>query len=470
MILRIARKEITEQLRDGRFLWACTAIGILLLSAAATGVSHYRRVTAEREAGRAASRAHWVGQAPKNAHSAAHYGVYAFKPAASLAYFDRGVDPYVGVFSWLEAHRQYDFKYRPAQDGTSLERFGAWTAAAVLQLLLPLLIIAVAFPAFAGERESGTLRQILSLGVQSRHLVFGKALGATGALGVLLLPAAVLGAITVVLTAEDGSRVGTWGRVVALSIAYLAYFAIFLGVSLVVSARARSTRSALLTLLSFWAVNALVAPRVASDLGRLLYPTPSSIEFNRQVERELIVDEAASQTLRDSVMRAYGVTSLDSLPVNFSAISLQAGEAHGYHVFDQRYGELSKQFRAQDRVHTALAVVAPLLAVRSLSMGLSGTDREQHDDFALVAERYRRSLVELMNGSILPRDNAPGARGGRELWSQLPPFEYRAPQLALVLRREIPGIVLLAAWIFATSLLVAFSIRRVQPDAPVRAT
>ena len=123
---------------------------------------------------------------PANAHAAAHYGVYVFKPVAPLSVFDRGLQPFVGSTVYLEAHRQNQAAFLPAQDSTSMRRFGDLTAAACLQLLLPLLIILFAFGALAGERESGTLRQVLSLGVRPASLVFGKAMGLGGALAVLL--------------------------------------------------------------------------------------------------------------------------------------------------------------------------------------------------------------------------------------------------------------------------------------------
>ena len=95
----------------------------------------------------------------------------------------------MGVAVWLEAHKQNDFRYRPAQDATAVARFGELSAAAVLQLLVPLLIILLGFSAFAGERDLGTLRQLLSLGVRPRDLAAGKALGVASALGLLLVPA-----------------------------------------------------------------------------------------------------------------------------------------------------------------------------------------------------------------------------------------------------------------------------------------
>src|SRR4051812_17292267 len=166
MIARIARKEFTEMTRDGRFRAAAAVVMGLLLVSLALGWKHYRDVDAQhREASRAARR-QWLDQGAKNPHSAAHYGMYAFKPKMPLSLVDPGVDAYTGVAVWLEAHKQNDFKYRPAQDATAVARFGELSAAAVLQLLVPLLIVLLAFPAFAGERDLGTLRQVLSLGVR----------------------------------------------------------------------------------------------------------------------------------------------------------------------------------------------------------------------------------------------------------------------------------------------------------------
>jgi ABC-2 type transport system permease protein len=49
---------------------------------------------------------------------------------------------------------------------TSLQRFSPLSMAFGLQILVPLLIVLLAFSAFTGERERGTLRQLLSIGVQ----------------------------------------------------------------------------------------------------------------------------------------------------------------------------------------------------------------------------------------------------------------------------------------------------------------
>ncbi len=114
------------------------------------------------------SRQQWLNQGAKGLHSAAHYGVYAFKPQMPLSFIDRGVEAYTGAAVWLEAHKQNDFRYRPAQDQTAVARFGELTAATVLQILLPL------FNNFAGIHDvcRRTRKRNFAAGFKSRHPPF----------------------------------------------------------------------------------------------------------------------------------------------------------------------------------------------------------------------------------------------------------------------------------------------------------
>jgi ABC-2 type transport system permease protein len=460
MIRTIVRKEFRDTLRDGRFRVAGLVLLVLLITALGAGWMHHRDLHAQHEAASAAAREDWLSQGRKNPHSAAHYGVYVFKPQLPLSFVDRGLDPYTGVTVWLEAHRQNEFLYRPAQDGSAAQRLGNLTAATVLQVLVPLLIILLAFGAFAGEREAGTLRQVLALGVPPRKLAWGKAAGVAAALALTLVPAAAIGAMAITLA--SGAAPGA-ARVTLLGLAYLAYFAVFAAVTLIVSARARSSRHALLVLLAFWSVNTLIAPRVATDLSRTLYPTPSAFEFNRQMRFELEegidghepADQRRAQ-LQARLLAEHGVERVEDLPFNFAGYALQRGEEYGDRVFDRNYGALWQTFARQARVHEAAAIVAPLLAVRSISMGLAGTDFEQHRHFATAAEQYRRRLVKLMNDD-LTYNARPGETymADTELWAQVEPFEYEAPRAAWVLGNARLSIIILLLWLVGSVLVLA---------------
>lgn len=472
MIAIIARKEMTEMFRDGRFRWAAGIVLVLLIGSLTLGWQNYREVNAEHELARRATREQWLHQGVKNPHSAAHYGVYAFEPKLPLSLVDSGVDPWVGVAAFLEAHKQDEFLYRPAQDATAIQRFGELTGAAVLQLLMPLLIILLAFPAFSEERERGTLRQLLTQGIKPASLGLGKALGVSWAIGMLIIPAAILGTIALGLSAEAGAFQASLVRIMLLAVSYLLYFAAILALSLAVSAWARSSRTALITLLGFWMFNGLIAPRISADLSKSLYPTPSAFEFARNIEKALQngldgqeTPETRAEQLRLATLKKYKISNVKDLPVSFQGLALQAGEEHGNEVFDYYHAALWNTFQQQNRVHQWCALIAPVLAMRSLSMGFAGTDFAQHTDFARAAENYRRMLLRKLNFDITNNGKvAPGGTylRGDDLWKEIPDFNYQAPGVLWVLARQWPNLVLLSLWVVASTLLAWWAITHIQ--------
>ena len=463
----IVRKEFTDVVRDGRFRWCSVLVGALLLVSLGHGWVQARSAQQEHAAAQATARDHWESQGEKNPHSAAHYGIYAFKPRLALSFVDEGVDPYTGTSVWLEAHRQNDFLLRPAQDATAAQRIGALTAAQVLQHLVPLLIILLTFGALAGERERGTLRQLLATGIGRRELALGKALGIAGALALLLVPAALVGAAALVV-GSPGPAASPLARGVVLAGVYLAYFTAFLALSLAVSAWARSARTALVILLGVWVVNGLVAPRVAVDLSKWLHPTPSALEFARNVEREMAAGVAGiprpdRDALAGRLLAEHGVERVEDLPVNEVGVYLQESEEFGNRIFDRNYGALWDTFERQGVVHEALAVVAPLLAVRTLSMGLAGTDVEQHRHFATAAEAYRRDLMRRMNGDLAENSRTGDTYlAGPALWEETPPLEYAAPTLGWVLGNRILSILVLGTWLAGAVLAAVVRVRRAE--------
>jgi ABC-2 type transport system permease protein len=453
MIQRIARKELVEMFRDGRFRVLSVAVLAISLLSLAVGWKHYLDVSRQHDAAQAATRAQWLSQTKKNPHSAAHYGVYAFKPRSPLAMVDTGIDPYLGVAVWLEAHKQNEFKYRPAADRTSVQRFGEMTAAETLQVLVPLFIVLMTFSAFAGEREQGTLRQLLSLGVPPRRLAMGKAAGVAAALGLILLPATILGVAALALTSEGGALAADPSRAVLLVAFYLMYFGTIVAVSLGVSARARSSRVALIVLLTFWFANSLVASRLVADIAAWLHPTPSAVRFQTAMEADVNDQKEMHERLerrKTELLRQYHVSNVDALPVAMSGVSLQEGENHGNEVFDHHYGRLFDTYDRQNSVYQLGGALAPMLAMRSVSMGLAGTDFKQHRHFITAAEDYRRVIQRTMNNDI----TANQKRGtvylaGRELWEQVPEFEYTSPSTSWVLANVRWSVLILAAWLVA---------------------
>lgn len=473
MIGAVAGKELRQAVRDRRLVWTAGIVLVLLAVAVLVGwqaqAENARQVAAARQADRAA----WLDQGPRGPHSAAHFGQYAFKPTSPLSWVDRGVDAQTGVALWMEAHYQDPASFRPAADRTALARFGELTAATVLRLLVPLLIVLLAFGAVAGERERGTWRQQLAQGARARDLVLGKLLGLGGALLLPLVPVALLGAAGLVIAGGGTTGLPDLGaRAALLALGYLLYFVAWLGLALAVSALAPSSRSALLVLVGLWMANGLLLPRLAADLSERLYPAPTASEFWQLVKRDMEAGidwydpaDARLARLQREALEKYGVDDLEDLPVNFDAIALMDSEAFADRVYDRRWGELWATWERQERLQSWAGLAAPALAVRGLSMGMAGTDLAQQRHFVDAAEAHRRQINLQLNEHMMRHAGQEGFAwmADPSFWAQVPELTYRLPGIGLPLARHARDLLLLVLWGVAGPLLAVVAVQR-APD------
>jgi ABC-2 type transport system permease protein len=467
---RIARRELLELWRDARAVTLTVVLALLLLSSVLAAWAQTRDFAAEQSVAQNETRRQWEHQGPKNPHSAAHFGTYAFKQPLPVAYLDRGVDAYLGVAVWVEAHKQNPFLYRPAQDQAATLRFGELTPALIIQELIPLLLFALTFSAFSGARESGLLRQELAAGVDGRALFAGKVLGLSAVLLPVLLPA-VLAITGLVLLAPSDTRTDTVIRSALWLAAHATYLLTIVVLGLVVSAYTRSSRAALLVLGAIWCLGVVVAPRALADLGERLYPTPNGSDFWAAIQRDMSqgVDghdptAARTEALKQQVLTRYGVQRVEDLPVNFSGIALQAGEEYGNRVFDRHYSRLWEQIDRQNGLAAGSSLVTPLGALRPLSMALTGTDFAEHRRFAVAVESYRRTLNRQMNDALAYRSRGTDTyQGDARLWSATQDFRYAPADAAAVLRMQVLNIAVLLVWLVVVVAAAARAAATLRP-------
>ncbi len=451
MLGLIARKEFREFTRDGRMIWAGGLMVVLLLTSLLLGWQQQASVQAERIASQDLDYDAWLKQGPRHPHNAADQGMHVFKPAPPLSIIDPGIDPFVGSTIWLQAHRQGETKFRPAQDATGLKRFGNLSPAWIVQVLAPLLIIILGFSAFAAEREQGTLRQLLSMGVAGRQLMWGKALALAGALALLIIPGAVLtlGALAGGVTAD------LLLRFVLLCLGYGLYLGAVIFIVLGVSAMCRHSRTALFVLLALWIGAVLIAPRTIADVATKAYPSPSRLGFDAALSEDL--DGAAEKEWR----RNFNVSSAwdPKLPLNQWGKALQVDDHSGYGVLDDHFGRLWDTFERQQRLQETAGVIAPVVALRAWSMALAGTDFSHHRNFSNQAEEQRRLLQEVVSDDLIRHADPLGDRhfsykAGPELWAKVPRFSYQAPDAGFAVRGHWISLAVLLA-VFIASLMFA---------------
>jgi ABC-2 type transport system permease protein len=471
-ILTIARKELLELTRDGRFRWLIGVVSITLLASLFAGWRCYAEARTERELAQAQERERWLGKGEMSGHSAAHYGVFVFKPDSALSAIDQGVSPYTGTAVFLEAHSRNPFAYRPASDTPAARRYGELTAAAVLQIFAPLLIILLCYPVFAGEREQGTLRQVLSLGVSSRSLAVGKMLGAVVPLFLVLAPLAFIGVVALALYAGAEFTSGIWLRLWLMTLTYLAYFIVFIGAALTVSAVTSSSRQAFVLLLAFWFANCLALPQVVSDVAGRIYPAIDGYELPAAIANaraNLPTREQRLPEIEKRLLAQYGVGKVEDLPVDPKRVALIEIDAEGDKIQERYFNALHDAYEKQDQLYQWGAIFAPMMAAQSLSMSLAGTHFAYYRRFADAADAYRQELVhtmdqaDLYSAGAIPNSGA-SIRHDRETWEMVPPFDYRPPTLAWALGKSIISIVILTLWFGGILFITPLALLRLKVD------
>jgi ABC-2 type transport system permease protein len=452
----IAKKEFLQAFRDKRFWIIAVLVWGLLLSAALVGFVNYRKIQKERSEASKIVNAEWQNQGDKNPHSAAHYGSFAYRPKSPLSFLDFGTDTYTGMSVRMEAHRQNDAVFSPAQETSSLIRFGELSTAFVLQVLLPLIIIFLCFGAFTKEKEDKTLQILYSQGISMQTLAWGKILGFSGIVLCLVLP--LLAVILALMFAQsEVAFSGTWLlRSGILLVCYLAYLFGFVVVSVWVSARAKSSRTSLLSLLVFWVLACVIIPKTTVNLASNIYPVPSSFAFQQAIKEDESKgidghnpEDERAEILKKQVLAQYKVDSVSQLPVNFDAIQMQEGEKYTSMVYQKHFTGLQNTFNKQNKLSEIVGLINPFLAIRQASMALSGSDYVSHANFQQQAEAYRYKLVETMNNYM--RDNSKTGDWyftvNKNLWSKVPDFQYNEPSFSTVLGNNSLAFLALGFWL-----------------------
>ena len=470
-IRHIARKELREIVRDGRLRLLAGIVFVLAMAALVFGADQTYRSQHAREHASERAAAQWEGQGEKNPHVAAHYGTHVFAPTSVATAIDPGVSAYLGRSLKIEAHQRNLAAHSEAQDGASLQRLGSFSVSTVLLQLLPLLIVALGYGLWSRERERGTLRQLISTGVDRRALLWGKIIALFAVVTGLLLPAAVV--IISVLWSLGGGDAQTVSRLVLLGVGYAAYFAIFGGLTLYASASAPSSRAALVAMVGAWGLFCLVMPRGATELAGALEPLPSQAALARDVaeslevgidgkaEREVAIEAMMTDLMAESGMADTGMLVDDSF---LSGFELQAEAQWEDMVFDHHVEALEDRIAAQERVVTLVGFLSPYLAMRTLSAGLCGTDYAHHRHFTEYAESWRKALVLQLNQTFAEEAGAQGwdYRAGPELWKNAPPFEYESPSPTEALQMHLLSLLSLLAWLALALGLARRSAQRVR--------
>ena len=451
-------------------------IGLILLYAAFSGWKNYTIQNETSEKYQHESREDWLKNPDKNPHRMAHYGNFAFRKSTPLSVFEFGMEPFFGNAIFLEAHKQNTANFSEAGFSNSMLRFGEISIAMVLQILLPLLIFFLGFNAVAAERENGTLKLLLSQGISWKQLLTGKILGIVSVIMMLFIPAILVLVFIWLLLQNFTISADETIKMFLFILFHFIYLIFFCVIAVLISASSKTSKKALISLIGIWLVFTIILPRTTQAIGAYIYEAPSKIQFQSDIEKDILKqgdshnpNDLHYKAIKDSLLRAYKVDSVQKLPFNYSGFVMTEGEKISSKIYNEHLEKLLKVYEEQNSFSKAVSFINPYIAIRNLSMGLSNTDYDSYIDFQKQAEAYRYNMAQKMNAlqvkyisNVKPGPNDKPLTIGKEHWADIAEFRYEPKGITDVLKAEIVSVISIILWIIMLFVFIRIAAKNLK--------
>jgi ABC-type transport system involved in multi-copper enzyme maturation permease subunit len=310
MFLTLVRKEIVSHILTLRFA-VTFALSLLFITAGFyVSVAEYKRSVADGHATERLAKyaADELDKVPDNEErmwrmywSQGAVSPVPVPPLASVAQGLSGVWP-----AAVSVSMQSTFNLARGTVWNPLSRiFQLPDYVYIVNAILSLLAILFIFDGVCGEKESGTLRLMLSFSVPRSTVLLSKWVGGY----IALLTPFIIGSLAGLGYAwtQGVLPLGGGNLLLIILIAFIAalYISVFFTLGLFISTVTKRAFTSLFVCLFVWVMFILIIPNLAPIMGRILSPTPSA----RKIEAE---KDAVSREIQIRAERLYWVNSAGS--------------------------------------------------------------------------------------------------------------------------------------------------------------
>lgn len=432
------------------------------------GIVQNKKQLAQQQEAKEHVRKQWESIDAMNPHGAAHYGSYAFKPVTALSSIDEGINTITGNVLRLEGHVQNEIAYSEASQSLTVSKFGKLKPSLLLQYVIPLFLIFLAFASVSSEKETGRIKLLVFQGASLSKLIFAKAFS-VWLYGLLLLIVTIS-----IQVAVNPNAVGadSLTRTTLLLLAYTVYYYIIALLATWISARLKSNAASLSSMLAVWILWTIFLPKIWGNTVDKLYQLPSRQEFKvaMQEDRSKGLDghnpsDKRADEFKQKILAQYKVDKVEDLPINYDGLRMQADEDFGSEVWDRHFGNNYAILQKQKKAYQLSGFFNPFASLQSASMGFSGSDMYHHLDFLRQAEHYRRDLIRTLNEKQAYGGSRTGNWGWKEdnaFFKSVKDFEYSTPLIGKAGAPYRTDMFLLALWALLAILIVVFTSKKIR--------
>jgi len=153
----------------------------------------------------------------------------------------------------------------------------------IIKVIFSLYAILLGYNAISGEKEQGTLRQILSNSVGRIRLLIAKYIAILLTILVPLVAGIIISLIVVGISIPQILALSNLSRIFVMFLLTLGYLSIFVLLSLLISSLIHKSSLVLLMLLAVWVLFAVFIPNISGILSEKLSSVPSEFQTAKKI-------------------------------------------------------------------------------------------------------------------------------------------------------------------------------------------
>jgi ABC-type transport system involved in multi-copper enzyme maturation permease subunit len=281
MVRQIIHKEILENILSFRFILSLVLIIVLFAVGGLVFVGKYKQQssdywqkTNENLAG--------FRQQSRQLYKLAFYKQNVWRRPKPLALcaegFEKSLPNYVrfDVFS-------SDLPEIKGRGNFTLSHFSSIDWAFIVSVILSFLALVFTYDGVSGEKEDGTLRQMLANTIPRHEVLLGKYVGVVLTIGIPLLIGLLVSLIIVVASNAAVISGLDWLKILTIIFLSLLYLSIFILLGMLVSSRTAYPANSMVILLLIWVVLVILIPSFGRIISEVSGKAPNPAELERKL-------------------------------------------------------------------------------------------------------------------------------------------------------------------------------------------
>jgi ABC-type transport system involved in multi-copper enzyme maturation permease subunit len=281
MICQIIHKEILENLLSFRFILSLVLIIVLFAVGGFVFVGRYKQQSSDYWERTNQNLAAFRGES-KQLYRLAFYRQSVWRKPKPLSLCAEGFEKSLPNCLTFDVFSS-DLPEIKGRGNFTLSHFSSIDWTFIVSVILSFLALVFTYDSVSGEKEDGTLRQMLANTIPRHEVLLGKYLGVVLTIGIPLFIGMLISLIIVVASNVAVISGLDWLKILSIVLVSFLYLSIFILLGMFVSSRTAYPANSMVVLLLVWVVLVILIPSFGRIISEVSGQAPNPSELERKL-------------------------------------------------------------------------------------------------------------------------------------------------------------------------------------------